>query len=371
MWISNINLNNFRNYTNEKVDFDPGINIFLGDNAQGKTNLLESLYYLANATSFKKARDKDIISFAKESMKLRGLIRKEEYFKEVSLDVSKTDKKIYVNGVKYERNKDLKALFSLVLFTPEDLLIIKEGPNLRRDLIDEIITSIDFSYKKLKKEYDKLIFERNKLLKKQNSPYFLDQLAAFDKNIAKYGYRVYSRREKFIGLIDRFANLYQLSLSQNLENLRLTYRPDIKASSSEDYYQQFVKKRSDDLKYMTTQAGIHKDEIDISINDRLIKNFGSQGQQRSAILNIKLAQVRLIKEVTNDKSVILFDDVFSELDEKRSHFLLENLEGYQTIITATNTKSLDMVDRSNIRKIKEGKIYSSNIWLRKEIYDTK
>ncbi|MDU1828041.1 DNA replication/repair protein RecF [Anaerococcus sp.] len=359
MWIDKINLKSFRNYSNSELSFSDGINIFIGDNAQGKTNLLESLYYLANATSFKKNRDKDIISFNKSSMKLSGLIRKGMYFKDVVIEVDAYGKKISVNGVKYERNKDLKALFSVVLFTPEDLLIIKEGPNLRRDLIDDIIVSIDFSYKKTKKEYDKLVFERNKLLKNQNSPYFKEQLDAFDKSIVKYGYKIYKRRKKFINLLNDFARDYHLNLSEGKENLKLTYNPDINAASIEDYYQNFFKKRSDDLRYMTTQKGIHKDDVDILINDKLIKNFGSQGQQRSAILNIKLAQVKLIKEVTGEISVILFDDVFSELDEKRSRFLLENLGGYQTIITATNTKSLDMVDKSSIRYIKNGIIFDN------------
>lgn len=360
MWISEIEIKNFRNYHNQFVNFNDGINIFLGDNAQGKTNLLESLYYLANATSFKKIRDKDIISFGKEEMTLKGLIRKDRYFKKVLVDIEDGEKKICVNGVKYERNKDLKALFSLVLFTPEDLLIIKEGPNLRRDLIDEIIISIDFAYKTTKKEYDKLIYQRNKLLKNQKSPYFNQQLEAYNKEATKYGFKIYKRRAKFIKIIDQFANQYHSKLSASKEDLRLTYNPDISATSYEDYYNKFISARNDDLRYMTTQKGVHKDEIDISINDRLIKNFGSQGQQRSAILNIKLAQVKLIMEVTGEKSVILFDDVFSELDEKRSHFLLENLAGFQTIITATNTKSLDMVDKSNIKKIAAGKIL--NAW---------
>ncbi len=361
MWIDKINLQSFRNYSNTEVSFTDGTNIFIGDNAQGKTNLLESLYYLANATSFKKIRDKDIISFNKSSMSLSGLIRKGMYFKDVEIVVDDKGKKISVNEVKYDRNKDLKALFSLVLFTPEDLLIIKEGPSLRRELIDDIIISIDFAYKKTKKEYDKLIFERNKLLKKQSSPYFKDQLDAFDKSIVKYGFKIYKRRKKFISLLDGFARDYHLSLSEDRENLKLSYKADIKAKSVEEYYQKFLKARNDDLRYMTTQRGIHKDDIDISINDKLIKNFGSQGQQRSAILNIKLAQVKLIKEVTGETSVILFDDVFSELDEKRSKFLLENLGGYQTIITATNTKSLDMVDKSSIRYIKNGMIFDNNI----------
>lgn len=358
MWISNINLDSFRNYNKAKVEFSKGINIFIGDNAQGKTNLLESIYYLANATSFKKIRDNDIISFKKDKMSLDGIIRKDKYFKHVSINISDKEKNIYVNEVKYDRNKDLRALFSIVLFTPEDLMIIKDGPNLRRELIDEIITSLDFSYKPIKKEYDKLIFQRNKLLKNQSIPYFYEQIDAFDKSISKFAYRIYQKREKIIRFLDKYAYSYHYYLSAGKEKLRLAYKANIRANSKEEYYQQLLANRKNDLKYQTTQAGIHKDEIEITINDKLIKNFGSQGQQRSAILNIKLAQVKLIKEVTGEKSVILFDDVFSELDEKRSAFLLKNLKDYQTIITATNTKSLDMIDQSTIRYIKNGEIYN-------------
>lgn len=356
MWIKNINLKSFRNYKNETVDFSPGINIFIGDNAQGKTNLLESLYYLANATSFKKIRDKDIIGFGESSMEVSGIIRKEEYFKEVKIEVDDGEKNIWVNDIKYDRNKDLKSLFYLVLFTPEDLAIIKEGPSLRRDLIDEIIISVDFAFKKTKREYDKVIYQRNKLLKNQKSAYFNEQLEAFNKSLARLGYRIYKRRDKFIGIIDQFARSYHDILSAGKEELRLSYRADIEAKTEEDYLMAIKSARANDLRYMTSQKGIHKDEIEITINDKPIKAFGSQGQQRSAILDIKLAQVRLIREVTGDKSVILFDDVFSELDEKRSAFLLENLKGYQTIITATNTKSLDKVDKSNISYIRSGKI---------------
>ena len=225
MWIKNISLDSFRNYDKADVEFSKDINIFIGDNAQGKTNLLESLYYLANATSFKKIRDKDIISFDKETMSLEGIIRKDKYFKHVYINVDQNSKNIYVNEVKYDRNKDLKALFSLVLFTPEDLLIIKEGPNLRRDLIDDIIISVDFSYKQIKKQYDKLIFQRNKLLKNQKSPYFEDQVKAFDKNLCRFGYRIYKKRAKITELIGKFANNYHDLLSEGKEDLKINYRP--------------------------------------------------------------------------------------------------------------------------------------------------
>ena len=364
MWIQDIKLYNFRNYFYEKINFNDNINIFIGDNAQGKTNLLESCYYLANATSFKKLRDKDIIKFGQSDMSLEGTIRKGDSFKKVEIRVDGKDKNIFVNEVKYTRNKDLRSLFKLILFTPEDLLIIKDGPNLRRDLVDDIIASIDFSYKEIKKDYDKILYSRNRLLKNTNSLYFEDQLAAFDKSLASYGYRIYKARVKFIKYIEKYAKDFHLSLSKGREELTIEYDPDIRPTSLEDYLDQIIKKRPDDLKYKTSQAGVHRDDIKISINGKNTRLFASQGQQRSAIINIKLGQVKLLREISGDRAVILLDDVFSELDETRSRFLLENLKDYQTIITATNTKSLEDVPPEKISHIYDGRI-------RKDKYDRK
>lgn len=356
MWIKDLKLNNFRNYFYQSVEFNEDYNIFIGDNAQGKTNLLESVYYLANGTSFKKIRDKDIIRFSQSQMRLKGTIRKGRSFKEVSIEVKDKDKSIFVNGVKYDRRKDLSSLFKIVLFTPEDLAIIKEGPNLRRDLIDGIIEGIDFSYKAKKRDYDKILYQRNRLLKNKSSSYFNEQLSAFDENLMKLGFSIYKTRKKFVNILEKFAREFHSSLTEGSELLEMKYLPDISADDFSSYVEEFKKGRSDDLKYLTTQRGIHRDDIEISINGKNTKNFASQGQQRSAILNIRLAEVKLTKEVTGDEAVILFDDVFSELDEKRSLFLLENLRGYQTIITATNTKSLEYIDKDKISYIVDGNI---------------
>ena len=294
--------------------------------------------------------------FNEKEMSLEGTIRKGDSFKNVQINVNENKKDIFVNEIKYDKNKDLKSLFKLVLFTPEDLNIIKDGPNFRRDLIDDIIISVNFSYKSLKKDFEKILSQRNKLLKNQRSKYFKTELMAFDQQIIRLNYKIYRFREKYISLINTYANKNHLNLTENNENLTIIYKPNIKANSMEEYGEKFSKKISDDLKYFRTTSGSQRDEIDIIINGKDTKKFGSQGQQRSAILNIKLANVNLIENTSQDKAIILFDDVFSELDEKRSNFLLENLGKFQTIITATNTKSLDKVSRSKIRKIKDGRI---------------
>lgn len=294
--------------------------------------------------------------FNEKEMSLDGIIRKNQSFKNVRISVNENKKDIFVNEIKYDKNKDLKSLFKLVLFTPEDLNIIKDGPNFRRDLIDDIIISVNFSYKAVKKDFDKILSQRNKLLKNQRSKYFKTELMAFDQQIIRLNYKIYRFREKYISLINTYANKNHLNLTENKENLTIIYKPNIRAKSMEEYGEKFSENILDDLKYYRTTSGSQRDEIDIIINGKDTKKFGSQGQQRSAILNIKLANVNLIENTSQDKAIILFDDVFSELDEKRSNFLLENLGEFQTIITATNTKSLDGVSRSKIRKIKDGRI---------------
>ena len=294
--------------------------------------------------------------FNEKEMSLDGIIRKNQSFKNVRISVNENKKDIFVNEIKYDKNKDLKSLFKLVLFTPEDLNIIKDGPNFRRDLIDDIIISVNFSYKAVKKDFDKILSQRNKLLKNQRSKYFKTELMAFDQQIIRLNYKIYRFREKYISLINTYANKNHLNLTENKENLTIIYKPNIKANSMEEYGEKFMENISDDLKYFRTTSGSQRDEIDIIINGKDTKKFGSQGQQRSAILNIKLANVNLIENTSQDKAIILFDDVFSELDEKRSNFLLENLGEFQTIITANKTKSLDGVSRSKIRKIKDGRI---------------
>lgn len=356
MWIEKIRLSKFRNYFYQQIDFNRDINIFLGDNAQGKTNLLEAIYYLANGKSFKKSKVQDMIYFGEGRMDLSGKIRKDDFYKEVEIGASPREKNIRVNGISYSTNKDLKALFKLVLFRPEDLNIVKEGPAFRRELFDDIIGSCDPSYKLMKQRYDRVLLQRNKLLKEPKGKFFQGELEAYDKQIIRLGFEISQRREKFIGLISTYAQSFHYNLSEGREELSLAYRPDIGGEGEKDYGDAFLKARHQDLKYRTTSRGIHRDEVDILINDRLLKNFGSQGQQKSAIIDIKLAQVELIRNSSSDQAIILFDDCLSELDEKRAGFLLQNLGDNQTIITATNTKSLEEVDKSKIRRIKNGKI---------------
>ncbi len=356
MWIDKLSLYNFRNYKSQEIKFNEDINIFIGDNAQGKTNLLESIYYLANASSFKKISDSDLIRFNQENMKLSALVRKGRSLKKVLIQTNLKDKSIFVNEVKYDKRYLYRSLFKVVLFTPEDLQIIKEGPALRRELIDQIIKEVDPSYQKIKKSYDKILYQRNMLLKRSNTSFFNESLKAYDISLAKYGTMIYKRRKKIIKILEGFANNFHKNLTMGKEELSLSYEPDISAENNEDFLEILKKSRTDDLKKSSSQKGPHRDEIKIIINGRDSRKFASQGQQRSAILNIKLAQVRLIKEVSADKALILFDDVFSELDEKRSLFLLENLKGYQTIITATNTKSLEYIDEEKIKYIYNGSI---------------
>lgn len=357
MIIKELTLNKYRNYFYQNIKFAPGINIFLGDNAQGKTNLLESVYFGANAKSFKKVKDTNLIMFNETNMQLDLTIQKDSSFKKINIKVDRHGKSIVVNGIKYPNNKDISALFNIVLFTPEEMKIAKEGPSLRRDFIDDIIISVDDNYKRIKRRYQRLVFERNKLLKKPKTKFFDDEIYAFDVQIADYGARIIQYRKRYIEILSDYANTYLRNLTNHKENFRIEYRPDIDVATEKEYMNYLLDNRRKDLEQYSTTSGVHRDDINFLINDMNIRDFASQGQQRSAILVLKLSQIKLIKVKLQQKAIVLLDDVFSELDEKRSGFLLNNLEGYQTIITSTDFTNIEKINPNSIRKIKNGKIF--------------
>ncbi|MCI5839291.1 MAG: DNA replication/repair protein RecF [Peptoniphilaceae bacterium] len=354
MWIKNINLIKFRNYFYESINFDKDINIFIGDNAQGKTNLIESIYFLANAKSFKKIKDVDLITFGENEMRLKGLIQKKNRFKDVEIKLVNNKKEICVNKIKYTKNRDLQNIFNIVTFTPEDLKIAKEGPSLRRDLFDDIIIQINPIYKKLKSSYLRILDNRNKLLKKRRDKYFNEELLANDEQISKVGFEIEKYRKKYVKIVEKYASNIQKELTNNNEILEIKYIPDLNVDSFEEYKKMLFSNRKVDFEKLTTSSGVHRDDIKIYINGKDIRNFASQGQQRSVVLVIKLASVKMLFELKNEKAIVLLDDVFSELDEKRSKFLLKNLKGFQTIITSTDFTNIEKMKNTKVRRIVKG-----------------
>ena len=356
MWIQNLKLNKFRNYLSQNIEFNENINIFLGDNAQGKTNLLESIYYLANAKSFKSFRDKDLIMFNEKEMSLDGIIRKNESFKNVHISVNENKKDIFVNEIKYDKNKDLKSLFKLVLFTPEDLNIIKYSPKERRKFLDDLLSNIDLNYDFYMYKYMRLLFERNKLLKMNMDRNLLD---VYDREIVKNGTKIIIMRLKTIKKLNEIAKKHYKNLSG--DDLNITYLSTVPVFVDEEVlmenYLKILKgSLPKDLEKRYTTIGPHRDDLDFKINKFSSKSYGSQGEQRSIVLSLKLSEADLIRDLYKTKPLLLLDDVFSEIDSKRSRYLLHSLKELQTFITTTEADEfLKSVD-ANFYRVSQGRI---------------
>lgn len=355
MYIEKLFLSKFRNYLYEDIDFIDGINIFFGNNAQGKTNLLEAIYVCANAKSFKTKNDLDFIMFNENNSTLKAKIRDMDFFRNVVINISKKDKEIIVNDIKYDKNKQLRSLFKIILFTPDDIKIIKQSPKFRRDMIDDMLFDITNNFRNLSKTYNTLLYKRNALIKNKTS-YFSKQLDIYDIELSKYGYQILKIRENFIKKFEKHVSDNCSILSEKKENLTFRYEKSIDAKSEKEYRDILFSHRDRDVRTYTTNFGVHRDDLEIMINGKNIKNFGSQGQIRSSILSIKISFIELLDKIFNKKSIVLLDDVFSELDKKRSIILLDKLKNYQTIITTTDFTNISHLSSCYSRHIVEGKI---------------
>lgn len=334
MIIKSIELADYRNYEGLRLQFGSGVNIFYGDNAQGKTNILEAVFVSATTKSHRGSRDRELIRFDREEAHIRTMIEKNGLEHKIDMHLRKfSTKGIAVDGQKIRKASELIGLLKVVFFSPEDLSIIKDGPSARRRFIDIELCQLDQSYLYHLNQYNKVLMNRNKLLKDlyyDNSLY--DSLDVWDEQLVRYGRRVIERRERFILELNGIINGIHRNLSGGKENLYLGYEPDVRA----DLFEKKMKEgRERDLKLKQTCTGPHKDDCIFSIDGCDIRRYGSQGQQRTAALALKLSEIELVKKVSHDTPVLLLDDVLSELDSSRQNYLLESIGEIQTIITCT------------------------------------
>lgn len=351
MYIENIELKNFRNYEELKVSFNRNVNIFLGNNAQGKTNLLESIYMNSMAKSFKNVRDKEMIRFGEDFCKIKTDIYKDGETDTTEILITRDGRKgVKVNGVKIRKTSELLERVFIVIFSPEDLKIVKEEPEKRRRFTDRELCQIDPAYYSALSDYKKVLKQRNTYLKEEViDPAVLD---IWDAGLAKHGSRIIKKRKAFIEHLDRISSCIHESISGGKENLTLKYEPDV--SDSTDYYELLQNSRNDDIRIRTTGHGPHKDDIRISADGIDLRKFGSQGQQRTAALSLKLSEIKLIEEETGEKPVLLLDDVLSELDNQRQSFLINSLGENQMFITTAD------ISGKVVKSMPEGKIFKIN-----------
>lgn len=350
MYIKNLKLKNYRNYSFLNLDLVNGINIIYGDNAQGKTNILEAIYMSSTTKSYKQAKDKEIIKFGEEEAHIKTIYIKNK--KENTIDIhlkNNKNKGIAVNGKKINKISDFFGLTNTIIFAPENLYIIKEGPNLRRKFLDFYISQIDKIYINNLSNYNKILNQRNILLK--NIVYNKsdkNELEIWDKQLILYGKLIIKKRKEIIEELKKEIYEKHLFISSNTEKLITEYEYNV---DEKDFENKLKDNIEQDIKYQTTQIGPHRDDIRFIINDVDIRKYGSQGQQRTAALSLKLAELSSIKKIKQDNPVLLLDDVFSELDLIRQKLLVEYIKDIQVIITVTGlTKEL-------IEELKPQKMY--------------
>lgn len=334
MIIKSIQLSNFRNYEKLDINFDSGTNILYGDNAQGKTNILEAAYLSGTTKSHKGSKDKEMIRFGSDEAHIRTVVSKNE--KEYRIDMhlrQHGSKGVAINQIPIKKASELFGILNIVFFSPEDLNIIKNGPAERRRFIDFELCQLDRIYLSNLGKYNKTLVQRNKLLKDiAYRPELLDTLQIWDMQLLEYGKLVIKKRREFVEKLNDIIGDIHSSISGGREKLILRYEPNIDDILFED---ELLRARNKDLKLCQTTVGPHRDDMLFSIDGVDIRKYGSQGQQRTSALSLKLSEIDLVKQNINNTPVLLLDDVLSELDSNRQNYLLNSITDIQTIITCT------------------------------------
>lgn len=349
MIIKSLELANFRNYEELNISFDKGTNILYGDNAQGKTNIIEAIYVSATTKSHKGSKDKEIINFNKEEAHIRTYLEKEGVETRVDMHLRKNKSKgIAIDGQKIKKAADLMGLLNVVFFSPEDLSIIKDGPAERRRFADMELCQLDSFYLYNLNHYNKIIGQRNKLLKDMYfQPELKETLNIWDSQLVSFGSKIIERREQFVKQLSEIIFDIHKKLSGGKEELVINYEPDV---SIENFEKQMKYNQDKDIKLKQTTTGPHRDDFSFIVNGVDIRKYGSQGQQRTAALSLKLSEIELVKKISKDTPVLLLDDVLSELDSNRQNYLLNSIGNIQTIITCTGLDEF-INNRFEINKI--------------------
>lgn len=349
MIIKSLELQDYRNYEYLEMSFDKGTNILYGDNAQGKTNILEAIYLSATTKSHKGTKDKDIINFNKEEAHIRTYVEKEGIQTRVDMHLRKNKSKgIAIDGQKLKKAADLLGLCNVVFFSPEDLSIIKDGPAERRRFVDMELCQLDSFYLYNLNNYNKIVNQRNMLLKDLFfQPELRETLHIWDSQLVSYGSKIIERRKLFVEQLNDIIYDIHYKLSGGKEEIKVVYEPDVEIEDFEKYLRNSQDK---DMKLKQTTVGPHRDDFSFYVGEIDIRKFGSQGQQRTAALSLKLSEIELVKRLTKDTPILLLDDVLSELDNNRQNYLLNSIGDIQTIITCTGLEEF-VNNRFEINKI--------------------
>ena len=338
MYIKEIILENFRNYKYEKIELNENTNIIFGDNAQGKTNILEAIFMLGLGKSFRTNKDKELIKENEKNSKIEIKFVKNNRNEKIKLEI--TDKKrFYINDIPVKKISEIVGKINIVLFSPEDIEILRNEPIKRRKFLNIMISQLRPMYIHLMSEYNKGLEQRNNYLKQikyENKS--KNNLEIWDEQLVKLGIKIYKYRKKFIEKTNKKIKEIHSKITNNKENIEIKYKTNI---NKDNYLKKLKENIEIDIQKGYTSVGIHRDDFEIIINGKNVAIYGSQGQQRSSIISLKLAEAEVIYDEIEEYPVILLDDFMSELDKKRIHGFINNIKNNQVIITCTEKIRLD------------------------------
>lgn len=348
---------NFRNLKNDIITPCDGVNIIYGNNAQGKTNIIEALWFFCGGHSFRSAKDNEVICFDKTNSKIKMRFFGQGREQTAKIVFLSNKKQVEINGIERTSASALIEKFNAVVFSPEHLNLIKRGPSERRKFIDSAICREKLRNAVILSKFNRILVQRNSLLKDiYKHPALEDTLEVWDEPLIKYGSMLIAQRLEYVKMLSRRAEIYHSGISKNKEKLSIRYVSSARITLDDDIKtierklrEKFSENKRDDIRTGVTNAGPHRDDTEILINGKNAKSFASQGQQRSAVLSLKLAEASVLKEKMGEEPVILLDDVLSEIDNERQDFLLNEIKDCQVFITCC--------EKSNKGQLKEGKIF--------------
>ena len=342
MWIKKIKIKNFRNYEKEEINLEKNINIFYGQNAQGKTNIIESIFLCSLGKSFRAKKDNEMIKLNEQNAMVEIEYEKSDREGKIKIEIG-NKKNIYLNGIKIKKLSELLGNLNIVIFTPDDINILKGGPQNRRRFLDIMISQLRPNYMHILNLYIKTMEQRNIYLRQIKEEHKDENLLdIWDEKLSEYAIKIYEYRKEFIKKIIKKLDIIHKNITNNAEQIELDYITE--CDSKEKYLKLLKERRKLDIIKGFTTKGVHRDDFMIYINKKDIKIFGSQGQNRTAMLSLKLAELQVIYDEIGEYPILLLDDFMSELDKTRRKNFLENIEGTQVIITGTEKLDIENLE---------------------------
>lgn len=349
MYIKKYKFINYRNLIDKEITLSKGINIICGENAQGKTNLIEGIYLFSGQRSFRGSKDSELVSFLKDKAKLKIYFQSHEREQEAEIEIDQ-HRKISLNGIPLKSASEIGEQCHIVVFSPDLLSVIKESPEGRRKFLNSGISAMYPLYSENLKKYNRILAQRNNLLKQiKKSPHYIDLIEEYDIALSRFGAHIVNTRRRYINRLMQYLPSIFEDFTSSREKIEIEYICQGYNGSEENLLERLKENRDNDIMFGTTSVGPHRDDIEFLINGVSAKSYGSQGQQRSTIIAVKLAEAEMLKEICGEQPIALLDDVMSELDERRQDYILNHIKNWQVFITCC--------DSATIERLKKGKVF--------------